>query len=56
MPCRKTTFLPSVGPNSYTRMDPYGVSTSLAPGSAFGGYGNLSISSVERLNTFCSGL
>lgn len=45
IPCRNITFFPSSGPNSYTRMTPYGVSTQRPPGYRSGGYGNLEISS-----------
>lgn len=42
------TLSPSSGPHSYTRVLPYGESTSLAPGNASGGYGNLWTSSAAR--------
>lgn len=38
-PCIKRTFLPVADPHSYTRITPYGVSTSRASGRRLGEYG-----------------
>lgn len=47
MPCTNSTRSPSSGPHSKTWMTPYGVGTSLLPGSASGGYGSASASVAE---------
>lgn len=50
MPCTKTTFLASLSslPHSYTLKVPYGLTTSLAPGKASGGYGSWPICEAVR--------
>lgn len=47
IPWTRRTLSPSSGPHSYTRMDPYGVTTSRPPGRASSGYGR-STSSCSR--------
>ena len=47
-PCIRRTFLPLAGPHSYTRITPYGVSTSRAPGKRLGEYGRAAAWASDR--------